>query len=62
MSRSTKLTLFLFLLLNSPLNIQVPRLIIKNIKVFTFITNSTSNLTKLPLLSYSLLFTKYIIL
>jgi hypothetical protein len=50
------------LLLNSPLNVRVLCLVIKSIKVFTFITNFTSNLTKLPLLSYSLSFTKYIVL
>jgi hypothetical protein len=52
----------LFLLLNSPLNIKVLYFIIKSIKVFAFITNSISNLTKLPLLSHSLLFTKYVVL
>jgi hypothetical protein len=62
MSRSTKSTLFLSLLLNNPLNVQVSRLIIKSIKVFAFIINSTSNLTKLLLSSRSLLFTKYIVL
>jgi hypothetical protein len=62
MSRSIKLTLLLSLLLNNPLNIQVPCLIIKSIKVFTFINNSINNLIKLLLLSRSLLFTKYIVL
>jgi hypothetical protein len=62
MLQSTRLTLFLFLLLNSLLNVQVPCLIIKSIEVFVSTTNSTSNLIKLLLLSYSLLFTKCIAL
>jgi hypothetical protein len=49
-------------LLNSLLNVRVPRLVIKSIKVLASTTNSTSNLTKLLLLSYFLLFTKCIIL
>ena len=62
MLQSIRLTLLLFLLLNNPLNVQVPCLIIKSIKVLAFIINFTSNLIKLPLSNRFLLFTKCIVL